>query len=298
MRIASNTVSEQIVRQIQNLGVSQAKLQTQVGTGQRIAQLEDDPAAAGRVLDRQSDRRRVDQFILNANRAMQLSQASYSGISSLKDISDRVTELGTLGQSTQSPDSLKAYASELNQLIEQALQVGNSKFGNDYIYAGTAVDAAPFTATRDAAGNVTAVAYAGNSSQAPIALSDTASVAPGTSGTTNTGIKDFINQIVALRDALDTNNPAGITTAQTALISSEDLLVSSISEHGAVQMRIEVNQAQQQTLGTNLDSLVSADTSTDMASAIVKLNQAQVSYQAALQSSANIMRLSLLDYLK
>lgn len=298
MRIASNTVSEQIVRQIQNLGVAQAKLQTQVGTGQRIAQLEDDPAAAGRVLDRQSERRRVDQYILNANRAMQLTQASYSGITGLKDISDRVTELGTLGQSAQNPDSLRAYASELNQLIEQALQIGNSKFGNDYIYAGTAVDTAPYTAARDAAGNVTSVTYVGNSNQTPIPLSDTASVAAGTSGATNTGIRDFINQVVALRDALNTNNPAGITAAQTSLIASEDVLVSAISEQGAVQMRIEVNQAQQQVLGTNLDSLVSADTSTDMASAIVKLNQAQVSYQAALQSSANIMRLSLLDYLK
>ncbi|HET7535689.1 MAG TPA: flagellin [Candidatus Didemnitutus sp.] len=298
MRIASNTVSDQIVRQIQNLGVSQAKLQTQVGTGQRIAQLEDDPAAAGRVLNRQSDRRRVDQYILNASRALQLSQASYSGISGLKDISDRVTEIGTLGQSAQDPDALKAYGSELNQLIEQAVQIGNSKFGNDYIYAGTAVDTPPYTVARDAAGNVTSVTYAGNGSQAQIALSETASVSPGTSGATNTGIRDFINQIVALRDALNNNNSAGITSAQTSLISSEDVLVSAISETGAVQMRIDVNKAQQETLGTNLDSVISSDTSTDMASTIVKLTQAQTSYQAALQSSASIMRLSLLDYLK
>jgi len=298
MRIASNTVSEQIVRQIQNLGVAQAKLQTQVGTGQRIAQLEDDPVAAGRVLDRQSERRRVDQFILNADRALQISQSTFSGLTSLKDISDRVTEIGTLGQSAQNPESLQAYASELNQLIEQAVQVGNSKFGNDYIYAGTAVDTPPYTVTRDAAGNVTAVAYAGNSTQAQVALSDTASVAPGTSGATNLGIRDFVNQIVALRDALNANNPAGITAAQTALISTEDVLVSAISEQGAVEMRIDVNKAQQETLGTNLESLISTDTSTDMASTIVKLNQTQLSYQAALQSSASIMRLSLLDYLK
>ncbi len=298
MRIASNTVSDQIVRQIQNLSVTQTKLQTQVGSGQRIAQLEDDPAAAGRVLDRQSERRRVDQYVLNANRAMQLSQTTTSGITSLKDISDRVTEIGTLGQSAQSPDALKAYAAELNQLIEQAVQIGNSKFGNDYVFAGTAVDTAPYAATRDASGNITSVAYAGNSNQAQIPLSDTASISPATSGATNTGIRDFINQIAALRDALNANDPAGITTAQTSLISSEDVLVSAISEQGAAQMRIDVNKAQAETLGTNIDSLISTDTSTDMASTIVKLNQAQVSYQAALQSSASIMRLSLLDYLK
>jgi flagellin-like hook-associated protein FlgL len=31
---------------------------------------------------------------------------------------------------------------------------------------------------------------------------------------------------------------------------------------------------------------------------MVKLNQAQTAYQAALQSAANIMHLSLLDYIK
>jgi flagellar hook-associated protein 3 FlgL len=35
-----------------------------------------------------------------------------------------------------------------------------------------------------------------------------------------------------------------------------------------------------------------------MPSTIVKLNQTQTAYQAALQSAANIMKLSLLDYIK
>ena len=52
MRIASNTVSDGIVRQIQQLGVQQARLQTQVSTGLRISQPDDDPAAIGRVLSR------------------------------------------------------------------------------------------------------------------------------------------------------------------------------------------------------------------------------------------------------
>ena len=52
MRIASSTVSDNIVRQIQNLGSQQARLQSQVATGQRITNPEDDPAAASRVINR------------------------------------------------------------------------------------------------------------------------------------------------------------------------------------------------------------------------------------------------------
>ena len=38
MRIATNTIQDNVVRQIQQLGVQSSKLQTQVATGQRILQ--------------------------------------------------------------------------------------------------------------------------------------------------------------------------------------------------------------------------------------------------------------------
>ncbi len=298
MRIASNTVQDNIVRQIQLLSGQTSKLQTQVATGQRIDSADDDPAAAGRVLNHQSELRRVDQYDLNATRALEISQASFSGLSSIKDVSDRATEIATLGRSPTSPEALKAYAAEVNQMIEQLMQVGNSRLGNDYIFAGTAVDAPPFTATRDASGNVTAVAFAGNASQADIPLSEVSSVSPFTSSTTNLGIRDMMNQLVALRDGLNAADGTAIANSQAALITGEDTLVSAIADNGAVQLRIQVNQKQQQARGDNLVSLVSGETSADLPDSIVRLNQAQTAYQAALQSAASIMRISLLDYIK
>ncbi len=297
MRITNNTVSESIVGQIQNLGSQQAKLQTQVATGQRIFQPEDDPASVGRVLDLQSEQRRIAQYQGNAARALQISQASFSGLQGLKTVSDRAAQIGTLGSGAINASQAQAYASEVNQLIEQALQLGNSKFGNDYLYAGTAVSTAPFVATRDAQGNVTSVAYAGNVARSSIPLSETATVAPNTSGTTNTGLRDFVNQLVALRDALNSGNTASIQAVQPNLIATEDSLVSALAEHGGVQARIQANQDQQLDRGTNVEKLVSGETDADLPSTIVKLTQTQTAYQAALQSAASIMRISLLDYI-
>jgi flagellar hook-associated protein 3 FlgL len=298
MRIASNTVQDNIVRQIQTLGGQTSKLQTQVATGQRIDSADDDPAAAGRVLSQQSELRRVAQYSLNATRAIEISQASFAGLNSLKDVSDRATEIATLGRSPLGAEALNAYATEVNQMVEQLMQVGNSRLGNDYIFAGTAVDTAPFTATRDANGDVTAAAYVGNTSQANIPLSEVASVTPFTNPVTNQGIGDMINRLVALRDALKTADGAAIGASQSDLQTSEDLLVSALADNGAVQLRIEVQQTQQQSRGDNLVSLVSSETAADLPNSIVRLNQAQTAYQAALQSAANIMRISLLDYIK
>lgn len=298
MRIATNTIQDNILRQIQQLGVQSSKLQTQVATGQRILEANDDPAATARVLNQQSELRRVDQFDQNATRALEISQATFAGLRDVKEISDRAGELATLGRSPNSPDALLAYSAEVNQLIEQLLQVGNTRLGNDYIFAGTAVDAPAFSATRDVNGNVTAVTYDGNTDQAGIPLSEVASVTPSSTPATNQAIRDLVNQLVALRDALSANDSAGIETAQTALINGEDTFVTALAATGAVQTRIEVNRAQQLNRGDNLVELIGSETTVDLPEAIVRLNQSQVAYQAALQSAASIMKISLLDYIR
>jgi flagellar hook-associated protein 3 FlgL len=297
MRITNNTVSESIVRQIQLLGNQQAKLQTQVATGQRIFNPEDDPAAVGRVLNLESEQRRIEQFTRNADRALEISQASFSGLQQIKKVSDRATEIGTLGAGAITSEAARAYASEVEQLIEQTLQFANTRFRNEYLFAGTAVDTAPFVAARDAAGKVTGIAYAGNADRASVALSETTAIAPGTGGETNLNLRDFLSGLVALRDALTANDRAAVSAVQNGLIATEDHLVSALAEHGGVQTRIEANRTQQEDRTQNLEELIGRETDADLPLTIVRLNQSQTAYQAALQSAANIMRVSLLDYI-
>lgn len=298
MRISSQTVSDSIVRQIQQLGNQQAKLQTQVATGQRIFKPEDDPSAVGRVLNLESESRALKQYSRNVDRALELSQATYSSLQQFKKVSDRATELGTLGAGVLGNDAAAAYASEVDQLIEQALQLGNSKLRNDYLFAGTATDAPPYTATRNADGKVTAVTYAGNSDQAAITLSEATSITPGSTGTTNEGLRDYINDLVALRDALLVNDPTAVSSAQAGLVAGEDIIVNSLAEHGGIQSRIEATTALLISRSDDVEGLVSAEADIDLPEYIVRLSQSQTAYQAALQSGANIMKLSLLDYIR
>lgn len=298
MRIASNTVSDSMIRQIQQLSNDQSKLQMQVSTGRRITQPEDDPAAVGRVLNLQTEQRRLAQYATNASRAMTLVETTYSGLQGLKKVSDRAGELATLGSSALDSTAMATYGSEVDQLLEQALQLANSKSGNDYLYGGTVTDQPPFVATRDASGQITSITYNGNLSQAAIPLSEATSVTPTTSGTTNTGIGDFLTHLVSLRDSLKAGDAAGVRTVQASLTTSEDLIISAMAETGGMQSRIEAAQAQQGDRVASLAKLVSDESSVDLPTTIVKLNQTSTAYQAALASAAKIMNLSLLDYIK
>jgi flagellar hook-associated protein 3 FlgL len=298
MRISSNSVSDGMVRQIQQLTADQAKLQMQVSTGRRITQAEDDPAAVGRVLNLQSEQRQLEQYSNNAGRALSLAQTSFSGLQGLKKVSDRAGEIATLGAGTLGAEGMSSYGIELDQLIEQALQVGNTRSGNDYIYGGTAVDAPPFVATRDVNGKILSIANNGNASQAAIPLSEATTVTPSTSPATNAGIATFITDLIALRDALSSGSSAAVRAAQPGVTAGEDVIISAMADNGGIQTRIEAAQAQQQDRVASLATLVSGESSVDLPSTIVKLNQTQTAYQAALASAAKIMNLSLLDYLR
>jgi flagellar hook-associated protein 3 FlgL len=125
-----------------------------------------------------------------------------------------------------------------------------------------------------------------------------ASVTPYTDEATNKQFGDFINNLVALRDALKTGDTDALGQADTKLQASEDNLLTTISGIGAVQTRLESNDTQNQARFASLQSLTSNETDVDLAPTMVKLSQTQTAYQAALQSGAQILQTSLLDYLR
>ena len=298
MRVPTSNNSEQMLERINELSARQSRLQTTVSTGQKLFQPEDNPAAVGRVLTLNNEQSALSQYDTNSNYALDWSNATYSGLNSLKSISDRANELATLSVGTVSQSSRDAYAAETDQLIQQASQVANGKLRNDHLFAGTEVTGTathpdPFelngTGTYD---------YWGSNTQMKIPISETSNIAPGTDAPTNLQIRDFLNNLVGLSKALKAGDNTGINTSRASLLTTEDQLVGSLSQQGAVEMRINVSQTQRKDRLDNLQSLVSKETDVDMADAITHLNQASVAYQAALQSTSKIMNLSLLDYLR
>jgi flagellar hook-associated protein 3 FlgL len=297
MRIATNMISGIAINQIEDLDGNVSKLQTQVTTGQRVSRPEDDPTAVGQLVNLQARQQTLAQYQQNASTALQVSQTSTSALTNLKSVSDRASEIATLGSSTEGSSEAAAYGTETNQLLEQAVQLANTSASGSYVFGGTATQAAPFQVTRDATGNITRVTYNGSGTTASIPVTDSASVSPYTDATTNQGLADFLNNLVSLRDALNNNDSTTVSTVSGNLQTSESTIINSISEQGAVQSGIQVIQAQQQTAVTNLETLVSDNRDVDMAQAMTQLSQAQVAYQAALQSTATILSKSLISYL-
>lgn len=297
MRTSTLTTTNRLIDQLNKLSERQTKLQNQVATGQRVTVPGDDPAAVGRILSNQIEQRLITQYQNNASKALEYSQATYSTLSDLKDVSDRAGELATLGSGATSTDAMTAYAVELDALIQQAIDYANTRFSGDYLLGGTATDSQPFTVTTDASGTVTGVTYAGNSEQHAIALSESSSLAPGSTGETNEAVATFINRLIELRDTLNTGDTTAVNDLRSGLEESENMFVNALSGQGAIQTRIEAAQNRLQTRYDSLTSLISNDADADQAATIVALTTASNAYDAALTSASGIISRSLLDYL-
>jgi flagellar hook-associated protein 3 FlgL len=287
-----------MIRQIDALSTQQANLQTEVSSGQKITNPEDDPSGFNTALGLENDLSQLQQYGNNASTALTVAQASYSGLESLSSISDRAGELATLGTGTLGSSAMQSYGTETDQLIQQAVQAANSSFNGAYLYGGTADGSPPYTVTTDASGEITGVTYNGNDTQAGIPLSSSMNVTPTTDGTTNQGIATFINNLISLRDALNNGDTTAVANTQQGLTDGDNVIVAAVASNGAVQGQIQAAQTAQTSQTTNLQTDLSSEVDADLPTTVVQLDQAQTAYQAALQSTVSTMQLSILNYIQ
>jgi len=78
----------------------------------------------------------------------------------------------------------------------------------------------------------------------------------------------------------------------------EDKLLSMLSRAGSVQYRLETVSKDHAARYDATEQLISKDADVDFAEATMRLNRAQMAYQAAIQSGARIQSTSLLDYIR
>ena len=296
MRVPNVTISTGVIQRLNRLKLRQNVLNDEIATGQKISSASDDPQAAVRVMRLRSEKMALQQYSQNVDKLTGLAQASFASLSRLKALSDRSGELAASASGIASEAERKAYATELNEMIKSAIEQVNTKFNGDYIFSGQKTDASSFTAAGTAA-KPTAVTFDNTGGDTTkVRVSDTLEISAGTSETENSQLATFINNLIALRDAMESNSSSGIASARTALISSEDDIVNAISQNGAVQTRLEALKQQNDSRFGDVEQLVSREVDADLAQSMVKLSQTQTAYQAAVQSGAQIMKLSLLDY--
>lgn len=311
MRVTFTTFPDSLVKQLSQLTTRQNRLQNQAATGQRVTSPSDDPIAVRRVMDLQREAGAIRSHEDNIVRQREHSQTTYEIMRAMKTISDRANEIAIRADDVKSQDELDVFAEDVEQMIDQAVQLANSKHRGGYLFAGTRNDQPPFEKVEDGDGVLTRVEYKGNSQVSSVEIAESVTVSAQVPGVNDTdsgprGLladsqsgADFFKHLIELRDQLKAGETEAIRDQTVAsLQTDEDNFIRQFSTIGALQARLDAAESVSRTRSQSVENLVSRETDADLAQTMVRLNEAQTAYRVALQSGAQILNTSLLDFIR
>jgi len=231
----------------------------------------------------------------------------------MKDLMSRASELAaTIGGAT-SEQEYKAKFTEINQIIEQGLNVANSKLRGSYLFAGDASGStqAPFVASRNPqSGLINKLEYKGSDQTAEINITETARISAFVSPSENSDIAAFLNKLLELRDAVGAESSAekarniiAIRSSSSSALGQTDLAEGTFSPFITVPegsnfkvgspVVFQLNPGEGAPLESGITYYIKEsfpDTNPPMISVAPSMNQEPVAITAPITSRSTIAR--------
>ncbi|MGN6593207.1 MAG: flagellar hook-associated protein FlgL [Terriglobales bacterium] len=296
-RITSELLNRNLLDALDQTQQSQSTALTQVETQRRVNVPSDDPVAAALSSGNQSQAAQITQFLQNINSLNGELQVGDSALSSATTLLNRALTLGTQGATgTLSASDRSDLGQEVSQVMDEMVNIANTTFNGAYVFAGTAGGPA-YTADPTQPDGVT---YNGNTgaNQVQIAPGATVTINQPGSQIFQNGSGSIFQSLNDLKNALNSNDPAGAQTAVTELSSAVKQLGQQRVFYGSTLNRLSSTQTFLSNEQQNLTQQETTLVGTDLASALTQLSAAQTARTAILTAGGHLSQLSLLNYLQ
>lgn len=321
MRVTTAGQTQAIITRLLDSQRRLADAQQRAISGLRLEKLSDDPTAGSAVMQAGGGLRGIAQYTRNVDQVTATLDAEDSALEQLTQLLTRAKELGVASNSASADAIARAAAgAEVRQLLAQAVSVGNTKVGDDYLFGGLNNDGRPPFDPQGAAfvptdpppagapaGTPATPRYplgmrtveAGAGGQRALGAHDGTSVFLGRTGAGDpdptTGVLPALRQ---LETALAGGQQSDIATALTALDAAFTGLQANVGEIGARQNQADALKTGLVALDATLTQQKSALSEVDAERAITEMLARQTAYQAAMLASSKVMGMSLADYLR
>ena len=279
------------------------RVRNEIASGVRVRAMSDDPVAGGEVLRTSSSLRAIGQFRRNIEQGLGRANAEYDVLAKLSDTLTRGAELAVQGANgTMTAASRLATKSEVDQLLLFTAQLGNTQFGNSYLFGGDRSGEAPFTSPTPATGSFSALRDPLNQPVNPaggvsLEIGDNKFLSPTHNGTEVFLDTDALGALRALSDSLGANDPTAIATALDRLTSANDAVQRLVGTNGAKVNEMESVRLAMRDQELTMKAYLSELRDTPIDEAIAELTGKQTLYQAAMGATARVLGLSLANYL-
>jgi len=302
MRVTQMMSANVMLRDINDGYDRLTRLQDELSSGTRISQPSDDPYGTSRAMGLRGELSGLTQYQSNVDDGTGWLNTSDTALGQISNVLQRARELLVQGgNDTADQTARNAIADEIDQLTDSVKQEANVQYAGKYVFSGTSTSTSPYqlgTASDRYAGDAgTITRTIGPNVQVPINSDIHQLLGDGQASGDN-------KLLDTLRDISD--NLRGGTTADADALRGTDLqrldanldtLNEIRADVGARTNRLALATSRLSGLQDNTTQLLSDTQDADMAQTITQYTTQQVAYNAALRAGANIVQMSLLDFL-
>ncbi len=294
MRVSNSMSTERMLRNLNTILENLDKQRAQVATGKRMARPEDDPFGAQQALSLRSAVEESSNQLNAISQGKDWLSATQNALDALTTLVRRAYTLAVRGANdSATAQDRDAMAAQVDQMLAEAGQIGNTKYLNQFIFAGFKTSAPPFAINP---GPPTTWTYSGDSGQINRRVEAGETMPVNVTG--DTVFPDVLNNLIGLRDELASNNGAAVRARLESLDGALSQVLTTQAATGAKISRLEATSERIQAMNLALTELLSKAEDVNLPDAVSRLTAQEYAYRMALEINARALSTSLLDYLK
>ena len=304
MRISSETMNNVLINSMQNAYGNYSSMLSKIASNKNFTKLSENVVDGVDVLKLKNQISGLEEYQGNIQHALNEMNLAYNTLGSVNDQLSAINGLVVqAANATTSPEAAKALASEISERVETVKDLMNTKYMDNYIFAGTNVQNAPYTTDEETGDTI----YNGSSEKAGsrnITISENTKFAYNFTGEEifgkQDGVNDFFSQMKELNELL--NEDTLDYNSIRAKLGVLDTATSNVSRKtGTVSAKVSKLSATQEINNDTLTSLTEKRANLeeiDILKAASDLANANTAMQASYVLGANILSsVSLLDYI-
>ncbi|MFA7250118.1 MAG: flagellar hook-associated protein FlgL [Dehalococcoidia bacterium] len=295
MRVTNQSMSTRLLSSIQTAQSRLSDTQDRVASGRRINRPSDDPFGTSRSIAAHASIDLIAQYQRTITLARSELGSTESVLTSLGDVIQRARELAVQADSSSIDGAgRRQIAAEVNQLLSEAIKLGNTSYAGRHIFAGQQTQTAPFV--EDVPGQPATVTYQGDVGQVQREIGEGDQVAVNLDG--DEIFTPVFQDLIAFRDALNTNDMNGVSAASGNMGTNLDTVLQARGEIGARTRRLDLADTRLGDVTLQLQTSISSIEDADMSQEVVDLQTRETALQAALAATGRSLTTSLLDFLR
>jgi len=310
MRITNNTLTGNYLRNLNRNLKQMQKYQNQLSTFKEVSRPSDNPMLVARVMQLDSNVRMNDQYGRNIDDALGWTDTADGALNVVTGTLQRARELIIYGANgTLSDTDRLALKDEMVMLQDQLVQVLNTNYDGRYIFAGQETTEPPFSIQEEEEIDgliVKKLEYNGDDKNIQREISKGVNVTIQTNGEgiiKTTGIIGENKKLGVLFGELIKALHTGDTNALSGeLLGDMDVHLDNVirfrSKMGAVYNRLDSAKERNAAENLSMTELLSKSEDIDLAEKMMEFSTMRTVYQASLQTGAQILQPSLLDYIR